>query len=53
LRKRAKQQKYFAVCINNKRYEACLERGTIDRIVPDQNAESHGHLRIIDESGED
>ena len=43
----------FAVCIKNKGYEASLEVGKLYRIVPDQQAERHGYLRIIDESGED
>ena len=53
MKKRAKQQKYFAVCINNKRYEASLERGKLYRVIPDEEAEAHGYLRVIDESGED
>ena len=43
----------FAVCIKNKGYEASLEMGKLYRVIPDREAESHGYLRIIDESGED
>ena len=43
----------FAVCINNKGYEASLEKGKLYRVLPDREAEAHGYLRIIDESGED
>jgi hypothetical protein len=43
----------FAVCIKNKGYEASLERGKLYRVVPDEEAEAHGYLRIVDESGED
>ena len=43
----------FAVCIKNKGYEASLEIGKFYRIVHDEDAESHGYLRVIDESGED
>ncbi len=43
----------FAVCIKNKGYEASLEMGKLYRVIPDQEAESHGYLRIVDESGED
>ena len=43
----------FAVCIRNKGYEASLEKGKLYRVVPDQDAEAHGYLRIVDESGED
>lgn len=53
MKKRTKQQKYFAVCINNKRYEASLEKGKLYRVIPDEEAEAHGYLRVVDESGED
>jgi hypothetical protein len=53
MKKRAKQTVCFAVCINNKRYEASLEAGKLYRIIPDEEAESHGYLRVVDESGED
>jgi len=43
----------FAVCIRNKGYEASLEKGKLCRVIPDQAAEAHGYLRIVDESGED
>jgi hypothetical protein len=43
----------FAVCIKNKGYEASLEIGKLYRVIPDQGAEKHGYLRIVDESGED
>ena len=43
----------FAVCIKNKGYEASLEKGKLYRVIPDHEAEAHGYLRIVDESGED
>jgi len=43
----------FAVCIKNKGYEASLEVGKLYRVLPDAQAEGHGYLRIVDESGED
>jgi hypothetical protein len=43
----------FAVCIKNKGCEASLEIGTLYRVIPDQVAEQHGYLRVVDESGED
>lgn len=43
----------FAICINNKAYPASLELHKIYRIVPDDDAEAEGDLRVIDESGED
>jgi len=53
MKKRTKREIYFAVCINNKKYEASLEVGKLYRVIPDENAESHGYLRIVDEIGED
>jgi hypothetical protein len=43
----------FAVCINNKGYPASLEVGKLYRVIPDEEAERHGYLRVVDESGED
>ena len=43
----------FAVCINNEGYPASLEQGKLYQVVADAAAESHGYIRIIDESGED
>ena len=42
----------FAVCVKNKGYEASLEMGKLYRVIPDPEAQSHGYLRIVDESGE-
>jgi len=43
----------FAVCISNDDYPASLEVGKLYQIIPDDVAESHGYIRVIDESGED
>jgi hypothetical protein len=43
----------FAVCISNEGYPASLEVGKLYQILPDETAESHGYIRVIDESGED
>jgi hypothetical protein len=43
----------FAVCVNNRGYKASLEVGKLYRVIADQDAEKHGYLRIVDESGED
>lgn len=43
----------FAVCIDNEGYKASLEVGKLYRILPDKDAQSHGLVRVIDESGED
>ena len=48
-----KPQIKFAVCISNEDYKASLEVGKLYRVIPDPEAESHGYLRVIDESGED
>jgi len=51
--KNAKPRAHFVLCIDNKGYEASLERGKLYRVVFDDAASSHGYIRIIDESGED
>ena len=43
----------FAVCIDNEGYKASLELGKLYRMLPDKDAQAHGLVRIIDESGED
>jgi len=43
----------FAVCIDNEGYKASLELGKLYRILPDKDAQSHGLVRVVDESGED
>lgn len=53
MKKRTKAAARFAVCIKNKGYEASLEIGKLYRVLPDEEAQGHGYLRIVDESGED
>ena len=43
----------FAVCLQNDDYPASLEVRKLYRVVADRDAEAHGQLRVIDESGED
>jgi hypothetical protein len=43
----------LVVCIDNEGYAASLEKRKIYVALRDANAEKHGLLRIIDESGED
>ena len=43
----------FAVCVRNEGYETSLERNKIYAILPDDEAERAGDLRVVDESGED
>jgi hypothetical protein len=47
------QQMQFAVCLDNDGYKASLEVGKLYQIIPDHEADAHGYIRIIDESGED
>jgi len=53
MKKRTRREVNFAVCINNEGYEASLEVGKLYKIIPDAKAESHGYIRVVDESGED
>ena len=53
MKKKGTPEVRFAVCITNEGYEASLEVGKLYRVVPDQQAQRHGYVRIIDESGED
>ena len=43
----------FLLCVDNKGYEASLELRKVYENIPDREAERHGQVRIIDESGED
>lgn len=43
----------FAVCLKNQNYPASLELHKIYIVIPDEEAQQEGDLRIIDESGED
>jgi hypothetical protein len=52
-RRPAANQRRFAVCVQNKGDEASLERNKIYTMLPDEDAERDGDLRVIDESGED
>jgi hypothetical protein len=43
----------FVICIKNDDYPASLEVRKLYSRIPDGDAERHGQMRIIDESGED
>lgn len=43
----------FVICLKNEGFEASLEIRKVYDLLPDAEAESHGMLRVIDESGED
>lgn len=53
MKKTNPKQVTFALCLNNDGYPAALEIGKLYRVIPDAEAEKHGYLRIVDESGED
>ena len=52
-RRKAPADPRFAVCARNDGYEASLERHKIYSVLPDEDAERDGDLRVVDESGED
>ena len=52
-RRKAAPRSTFAVCVCNDGYEASLERDKIYAVLPDDEAERDGDLRVVDESGED
>jgi hypothetical protein len=43
----------FVVCVKNDDYPASLEVRKLYSRIPDSEAERHGQVRIVDESGED
>ena len=43
----------FAVCLSNEGYPASLQVGKLYRVIADEEASTHGYVRVIDESGED
>jgi hypothetical protein len=48
----SKENHRFALCIENKDCED-LEKRKIYQVLPDEEAEKEGYIRLIDESGED
>ena len=43
----------FVIFIDNHGYEASLQMRKLYEIIEDADADKHGQLRVIDESGED
>lgn len=43
----------YVMCIDNEGYAASLDLRKVYRMLPDIDAEAHGMIRIIDNSGED
>jgi hypothetical protein len=50
---RKSRARRFVVCVNNAGYPASLELHKIYRVLPDEDAETDGDIRVVDESGED
>ena len=46
-------KKRFALCVDNKGYEASLIPRKFYEVIPDEQAQQDDFLRVIDESGED
>jgi len=46
-------KKRFALCIDNKGYEASLIQRKFYETIPDEQARQDDFVRVIDESGED
>jgi hypothetical protein len=53
MKRKTAKASHFAVCVNNEGYKASLEVGKLYRVIPDEEAASHGYIRVVDESGED
>jgi hypothetical protein len=47
-----RKEQVFALCIENKDCED-LEKRKIYQVIPDEESEKEGYLRVIDDSGED
>jgi hypothetical protein len=43
----------FVLCVRNSDYPASLELRKVYRLLKDEQASKHHHVRVIDESGED
>jgi len=52
MKKQKAKEARFAVCVNNADYPASLELHKIYRVLPDEDAEVDGDIRVVDESGE-
>ncbi|MDI6794959.1 MAG: hypothetical protein QME81_19175 [bacterium] len=53
MKRQESQVSHFVVCLNNEGYKASLEVGKLYCVIPDEEAEAHGYIRVADESGED
>jgi hypothetical protein len=53
MKRSEKSTPQFAICVNNSEYPASLELHKIYQVLPDEDGERDGDLRVINESGED
>jgi len=53
LNQKKEMKKQFALCIDNKGYEASLIPRKFYEVIPDEPAQQDNFVRVIDESGED
>ncbi len=53
MKKKEPKIEQFAVCLDNSGYKSSLEIGKLYQVIQDEDVESHGYLRVVDESGED
>jgi len=44
---------HYVLYVRNEKYPASLKARKIYQCIPDPQAEAHGQIRVIDESGED
>jgi hypothetical protein len=52
MRQKVERKKRFVVCVRNTGYPVALELRKIYQTIPDPDAEEHGLVRVVDESGE-
>ncbi len=53
MNKQLSAETHLVLCLNNKGYPASLEVGKLYRAIADEEASTHGYIRVVDESGED
>jgi hypothetical protein len=53
MKKPARTERRFVVCIRNDGYELDLALNKVYEVIPDPSAERSGWIRIVDETGED
>jgi hypothetical protein len=46
-------ERKFVICVKNDDYPASLEVRKVYCCIPDADADRHGQVRVVDESGED